>query len=242
MWLNALLLGLALGLWTRIGGLPGLLLFAAAAGIVAYRVLHRRADVRAEDLTPRNERELWIFGTYANWAQYNAQLGERDPDGSFPIVRPDTTSSPFYLGGRPFPDRKGGDRRYYLDMLDSPWDIHSKKDLLDTVEYMSTGPGFQRCADQDGRAWELCRCNQLLSIAFRLGWLSRSEMVRRSCAVGKIMQNTFSGWEEMSQCFLNSCLAWMGSDSGARLRLDIHEHLWERRDSPYRLPWNLKLD
>lgn len=236
MWLSAALVGVALGIGVRLGGAPGLLVVAAAVVFAAYRALHSPVV----DVTPRSEVEKWIFGTYANWAQFNAQLGERDADG-FPILRPDTLSSPFYLGGRPLPDKKGGDRRYYLDMLDSPWDIHSKKDLLDTVAYMSTGPGLQKCTDQAGRAWELCRCNQLLSIAFRLGWISRGEMVRRSCAVGRIMQNTFSGWEELSQSFLTACLAWMGSDSGAQMRRDIHEHLWERRDSPYRLPWNLKL-
>lgn len=232
--LNALLLGLALGIGVRLGGPLGLLLMAAAVAVVGYRW----TKGRNRDISPRNEVEKWIFGTYANWAQYNAQLGEKNPDGSLPIERPDTTSSPFYIGGRP---QGKGERKYYLDMLDSPWDIHSKRDLLETVEYMSRGPGFQKCASQEDRAWELCRCNQLLSIAFRLGWISRGEMLRRSCEVGRIIQKTFSGWEEMSRCFLSSCLEWMGSDRGRDLRKEIHENLWERRDSPYRLPWNLPL-
>ena len=144
--LNALLLGLALGIGARLGGPLGLLLMAAAVAAVGYRW----TKGRNRDISPRNEVEKWIFGTYANWAQYNAQLGEKNPDGSFPIERPDTTSSPFYIGGRP---QGRGERKYYLDMLDSPWDIHSKRDLLETVEYMSRGPG----RSEERRVGKECR-------------------------------------------------------------------------------------
>ena len=234
--LNALLLGLALGIGARLGGPLGLLLMAAAVAAVGYRW----TKGRNRDISPRNEVEKWIFGTYANWAQYNAQLGEKNPDGSFPIERPDTTSSPFYIGGRP---QGKGERKYYLDMLDSPWDIHSKRELLETVEYMSTGPGFQRCLTKADQAWELCRCTQLLAIAFRLGWISRQDMVRRSCRVGKLIQKTFSGWQEMSESFLARCLQWMEDPSlGADMRRAIHRALWLRPDSPYNLPWDLPLD
>ena len=96
------------------------------------------------------------------------------------------------LGGRRGPYNSPDQRRYFLNMLDSPWDIHSKRELLETVKYMSVGPGFRKCQTQADRAWELCRCTQLLAIAFRLGWISRSEMIRRSCQAGKLIQKT--GW------------------------------------------------
>ena len=107
---------------------------------------------------------------------------------------------------------------------------------------MSTGPGFQKCRTKADQAWELCRCTQLLAIAFRLGWISRQDMVRRSCRVGKLIQKTFSGWQEMSESFLASALEWMGTEQGQELRRTIHRALWLRPDSPYNLPWDLPLD
>ena len=230
-YLYAGLLGLALAVTVRIG-LPGLPLLLAVAVVFVVRALRRRD----QDLEPRNDVERWIFGTYANWALYNY---EYIPDN---ILVPNYDSTPILLGGRRGPYNSVEQRQYFLNMLDSPWDIHSKRELLETVEYMSTGPGFRKCLTQADRAWELCRCTQLLAIAFRLGWISRSEMVRRSCQVGKIIQQTFSGWQEMSESFLSRCLLWMEDPSpGADQRRAVHQALWLRPDSPYNLPWDFPL-
>lgn len=227
-----LLLGLALAVMARTG-LPGLVLVAAVIAWIIFRTMRRRD----QDLSPKNDTERWIFGTYANWALYNCEY-----DSSNELLQPNYEAAPILLGGRRGPYNSPDQRQYFLNMLDSPWDIHSKRELLETVEYMSVGPGFRKCQTQADRAWELCRCNQLLSIAFRLGWISRPEMVRRSCQVGKLIQKTFSGWQEMSESFLEASIRWMGIGSqGAELRKAIHKALWTRSDSPYCLPWDFPL-
>lgn len=226
------LLGLGLGLAVRTG-LPGLIFLL----VVILLFVHHTLRKRDQDLSPQNDTEKWIFGTYANWALYNC---EYIPGNN---LIPNYDTAPILLGGRRGPYNSPEQRQYFLNMLDSPWDIHSKRELLETVEYMSVGPGFQHCQTQADRAWELCRCTQLLAIAFRLGWISRGEMVKRSCQVGKIIQRTFSGWQEMSESFLNRCLQWMEDPSlGADMRRAIHKSLWTRPDSPFNLPWDLPLD
>lgn len=230
-YLYALLTGIALAVAVRLG-LPVLPLL----GIVIVFAVLRTPRRRDQDLSPKSDTEKWIFGTYANWALYNCEYVQNDR------LMPSYESTPILLGGRQGPYNSPEQRRYFLDMLDSPWDIHSKRELLETVEYMSTGPGFHHCQTQADRAWELCRCTQLLSIAFRLGWISRAEMVRRSCQVGKIIQRTFSGWQEMSESFLDRCLRWMEDPSpGADQRRAVHKALWLRPDSPYNLPWDFPL-
>lgn len=231
-YLYATLLGAALAVTARVG-LPGLPFLLAAIVLMVLRMLRRRD----QDLSPQNDTERWIFGTYANWALYNCEF---IPDNS---LMPRYDSTPILLGGRRGPCNSAEQRQYFLNMLDSPWDIHSKRELLETVKYMSTGPGFLRCRTQADRAWELCRCTQLLAIAFRLGWISRREMVKRSCRVGKLIQKTFSGWQEMSESFLSRCLQWMEDPSlGADMRRAVHKALWLRPDSPYNLPWDLPLE
>ena len=231
-YLYALLLGLALAVMARTG-LPGLVLVAAVIAWIIFRTMRRRD----QDLSPKSDTERWIFGTYANWALYNC---EYIPDNN---LMPNYDSTPILLGGRRGPYNSPDQRQYFLNMLDSPWDIHSKRELLETVKYMSVGPGFRKCATQADRAWELCRCTQLLAIAFRLGWISRSEMIRRSCQAGKLIQKTFSGWQEMSESFLERCLQWMEDPSpGADMRRAVHSALWLRPDSPYSLPWDFPLN
>ena len=231
-YLHALLLGVALAVMVRTG-LPGLVLLLAVTALIIFRTLRKRD----QDLAPRNDVEKWIFGTYANWALYNYEYIQGN------TLMPDYESTPILLGGRRGPYKSAEEKQYFLNMLDSPWDIHSKAELLETVKYMSVGPGFQKCRTQAERAWELCRCTQLLAIAFRLEWISRSEMVRRSCQVGRLIQQTFSGWQEMSESFLTRCLMWMEDPSlGADMRRAIHKALWIRPDSPYNLPWNLPMD
>ena len=232
-YLYALLLGLALAAMARTG-LPGLVLVIAVVLLIVFRTRRKRD----EELAPRDDTEKWIFGTYANWALYNCEY-----DSSNTLLQPNYEADPILLGGRRGPYNSPDQRQYYLNMLDSPWDIHSRKELLDTVEYMSRGAGFQHCVTKADKAWELCRCNQLLSISFRLGWISRREMVRRSCQVGRLIQTVFSGWEDMSESFLEASIRWMGFGSqGAELRKAIHKALWTRPDSPYSLPWDLPLD
>lgn len=232
-YLYAGLLGVSLAIAARTG-LPGFLLLLAVIAFIVRSALCKRD----RDLSPRNDVERWIFGTYANWALYNCEYA----DNNSAALEPNFERTPILLGGRLGPFDSKDQRQYFLDMLDSPWDIHTKRELLETVEYMSAGPGFQRCQTKADQAWELCRCTQLLAIAFRLGWIGRREMVRRSCRVGKLIQKTFSGWQEMSESFLASAEEWMGSEQGKELRRAIHRALWLRPDSPYGLPWDLPLE
>ena len=75
-------------------------------------------------------------------------------------------------------------------------------------------------------------------------------MVRRSCEVGKIIQNTFQSWDELCQGFLDGFAAWRMS-SGlepevareyVQQRADIYWAIKGRKDSPYNLPWRMELD
>ena len=134
------------------------------------------------------------------------------------------------------------------DTLDDSWDIGNYAELLDTVEYMSVGPGFHNCINQAGRAWELCRSMQLLGCAYLVEWCDREEMVRRSCQVGEIIQRTFQSWDELCQSFLDGFAAWRLSGSAdesdmasVQQRADIYWAIKGRKDSPYNLPWGMEL-
>lgn len=210
-----------------------------AVGVLAMLLLMFRGDRRERNAsTPQNDLERWILGTYANWAQFFHQL---DYKGT--LTEPDTIHSPLYFGGKL---KDNDSRKFTIETLKDSWDIKNLQDLLETVEYMSRGPGLQKCRTQADRAWELCRSTQLLGMAYIAGWLGREEMVERSCAVCRTIQSAFQGWEELAQSYLEGCVQWTLQSglpmSRADMRRKIHENLCRRADSPYRLPWDLQLD
>lgn len=192
--------------------------------------------ILAEDTKPKNDLELWLTGTYAIWGQFYT---------IWAMGLPYAKTHTIHIGGCP---RVVGAKRLMKETLKGSWDITDYNGILETVEYMSRGPGLFHCADQGGRAWELCRSMQLLGCAYLVGWCDRKELIRRSCEVGVIMQQYFHSWEELCQGFLDGYTAWRLSDgkdaqalASVQQRADIYWDLQARPDGPYHLPWDKKL-
>lgn len=211
----------------------------AAVQVLVRKLRRRRAKDRMNVNRVQNDLELWLTGTYAIWAQFFAGMVLKDGEAA--------QKGPFYIGALP---KTKETARAEKEMLADSWDIDSYESLLETVEYMSEGPGYRNCGgDPAGLAWELCRSMQLLGCAYLVGWCSREECIRRSCAVGKIMQKDFQSWEELCQGFLDGFSAWRlsgGRDpsslAAVQQRADIYWAIRRREDSPYNLPWNMDLD
>lgn len=212
----------ALGLWVL-----------TVAVILLLRLLLRplREVTRA-----RGDVEKWLAGTHAIWGQRIAEVNRIIP------------------GKRPLPIRFGGlprtplTKRELRMTLRRAWGITSYQELLQTVEYMSRGPGFTNCQSQSARAWQLCRCTALLGMAMVTDWAGREELVERSREVGKLIQQYFSSWEELAMGFLEDYARWCtaegGDDAQDRIQdqVDTYYALERRADSPYCLPWDLDLD
>ena len=202
---------------------------------------------------PRNDLERWILGTYANFALYYGNVPERMEEkgpmkflshrANRDAVWTYNPNTPLYLGGRP---RDEENQKMAAQDLKDSWNINGLQGLLDVVEYMSAGEGLAQCGDQAGRAWQLCRSAQLLGLAYLAGWLSREEMVSRSCLVGKTIQGTFRDWEEMNDSYMAGYERWARrnrlSQGMIQARQRIQRDLQSRKDSPYRLPWLLNLE
>lgn len=202
----------------------------------------REEQAEHEASLPRNDLELWLVGTYAIWGQFFAQVAEAGGRMAWDKA---LENGPLHFGGRPRDDIS---RRLTRETLLDSWDIKTQDELLDTVAYMSTGPGFQKCRTQADRAWQLCRSVQLLGMSYIAGWCCREEMVARSCEVGSILQKTFRSWEELCESFLEGYAQWQLRSypqqalANIHIRRSIYEGLWRRPDSPYRLNWYLPLD
>lgn len=221
------------GWFPWVGGL-GLL-----AAVVVILLLIRLAlyPVR-ESNRVRNDVERWLAGTHAIWGQSTAQFGRVFP------------------GKRPIPIRFGGLSRSLLSRfivkssLRGAWGIQDYAGLLDTVEYMTQGPGLPDPDDKVSTAWQLCRASSLLGMAMVLGWASRKELVERSREVGKLIQSRFDSWDDLCAGFLEAYSGFRDSRSDSSWdartivqdRVDCYWSLKNRADSPFHLPWTLNLD
>lgn len=205
-----------------------LILVLEIAGLFLWRKLIQRPSV------PKNDIERWILGTYAIWAKFFGQFNSR---GSMLLLR-----YPPLIGGRPM-DR--GSRKITREVLADDWDIKSREDLLDTVEYMSEGPGFEDCCSKNDLAWELCRSTQLLGMGYIAGWLTREEMTERSCVVAQIIQEEFDSWEDLCQNYLEAFTYWAQQEDLPQgminNRWNIYEEIKKLKNSPYQLPWDFCL-
>lgn len=218
------------------------LLFLTVYGVGRLNRRERKEQEERDASLPRNDLERWLAGTYAIWGQFFVQVKEAAGKMAWDDA---LEKGPIHFGGRP---KDEASQKLTRETLLDSWEIRRQKELLETVEYMSRGPGFRRCRDQAGRAWELCRAMQLLGMSYIAGWCGREEMVRRSCEVGKIMQETFRSWEELCESFLEGYARWQtasfpeDAEQNVQIRREICEGLQQRPDSPYRLSWYLPLD
>lgn len=202
----------------------------------------RQKRKEADTTLPRDDLERWIVGIYAIWGQFFAQLGHR-PDGRRDV---EARRGPIRIGGQPMDDRG---QKFTRETLEDSWEITSRQELYETVDYMSAGPGLHKCETQADRAWQLCRSMQLLGMGFTAGWYSRKEMVERSCQVGQVIQRHFRSWEELCEGFLEGFYTWRlgaygpeDAQAALRERREIYQELRARPDSPYRLNWYFPMD
>lgn len=190
-----------------------------------------------ESNRPKNDTERWIAGTHALWGiSFARALDTRHKKKD--VIR---------IGGAPkSPDAQ---QRMRVVLIDQ-WDISSYGELLDTVAYMSEGEGFYRCATQSTRAWQLCRSTALLGMAYVAGWADRADIIERSHRICRIIQDTFSSWDELYVSFLEHYAQWRldaddmspAAQTDVQQRVDIYWALKRKKDSPCHLPWNLKLE
>ena len=219
-------------LWFPWAGTLGLWVLVVVLSLILRLLLWPVREVTRA----RGDVELWLAGTHAIWGQKVVRVNQM-----FPRKGP----QPIRFGGLPRTPVARWELRTNLRRV---WNIKNYQDLLETVEYMSRGPGFAQCTSQAALAWQLCRCTTLLGIAMVLGWAGRKELVDRSREVGKLIQTHFHSWDELAMGYLEDYTRWCASEGGKDVKqriqseVDGYHALKNRADSPYRLPWDLDLD
>ena len=177
-----------------------------------------------DPLLPRNDLECWCAATFAVWSRsFSGMEG-------FPLI----------TGAR----GTRGQVRTFRDSLAEAWDIHNKKEGLQTVRELTDGWAGVLDAHESG--WDLCRATQLLGMMYLVGMLTRDELDQEFSRVGRVIQRSFSSWDELVESYLEGFRAWVdrtGRDGAGNLafRREIYERLKRQSFSPYSIPWNTDL-
>ena len=185
---------------------------------------------------PSSETEKWITATYAIWSKY---------------VGGDWH---YFAGAREKSKKEGASMRV---MLRRDWGIPSKKELLETVKELTflfdTGLANTDEDDDEGGedfrasgAWDICRACQILAMGYVGGYLEREEMVKKSVAIGRIMQDNYSSWTDLYDNYMKGYRRWreeLGGDVKKAIaeREALYNSILKEVDGPCSLDWNLRL-
>ena len=173
-----------------------------------------------DPLLPRNDLECWCAATFAVWSHsFNGMEG-------FPLI----------TGAR-------GTRKQvktFRNSLAESWDIHNKREGLQTVHELTNQWAGVLDAHESG--WDLCRATQLLGMMYLVGMLTRDELDQEFSRAGRVIQRSFSSWDELVESYLAGFRAWVdrtGQDGSGNVafRREIYERLKRQSFSPYSIPW-----
>lgn len=168
-----------------------------------------------EDNTVASEYERWLLAAYAPYIA-------TEIDGDFD-----------FAGGW---ERTLIQEKRSKDMLADSWDIHSKEELLDTVEHLVVTGRM----GHDG--WQLGRAPMVLGSGYIAGYLTRKELLEYSLPAAKAIQETFRSWEELHDSYMASYDQWSQHRRSQWLRHRAYEALKRDPASPLNtVPFQLEL-
>lgn len=181
--------------------------------------------------TPQDDVERWVLATYAMWSEYYSE-------GDWQ-----------YIAGSSDKEECASDMR---EMLSRDWEIDDREDLLDTITYLTALYVDDENVDQEDietGAWDLCRANQILGMAFVAGIIDRDEMMGLSLMVGSIMQCYYPSWMHLYSSYINGYKQWRLEDDeedeealeAVEAREQICRKLLIMPGGPCSIPWDLEL-
>lgn len=141
-----------------------------------------------------------------------------------------------YIAGDPYHNgdfsRVGGyERTVYQrtiarEVLEDPWEVKNKTELLDTVRHLITTGRARR----DG--WQLGRAPMVLGFGYIAELITREELLEYSLDAALAIQQTFSGWQALFDSYLESYAAWVKSKPVADRRRRVLRELLRDPASP----------
>lgn len=136
-------------------------------------------------------------------------------------------------------------------------DIYTKEELvqelenakitgIDAVIMLLTYDAVQQYGENAIKAWDLCRAMQMSTWYYLAGYYTYEEAMDQSLEIAKLLQSTYTSWDDMMQSYLYGFQYWNEDDSSdetsdSYARKQLYERLKTQENSPYQLDWNMTL-
>lgn len=96
-------------------------------------------------------------------------------------------------------------------------------------------------------AWDLCRVNQMYADCYFCGYLTYEEAMDGALENSLLLQQMYPSWEDMMSAYMLGYQFWQNDlmltdDSPTLERYNYYEMLLKKKDGPYTLDWNMKLE
>lgn len=108
------------------------------------------------------------------------------------------------------------------EVLESPWEIRDREELLSTAAHLIETGRLRRSG------WQLGRAPMVLAFGYLAEMITYAELMRYSLDAALAIQQTFSGWEELLDSYMESFAAWARDPRAVAYRRHLYQEM--RRD------------
>lgn len=105
--------------------------------------------------------------------------------------------------------------------------------------YIRFYEAYEEKGEEAISAWDYSRMLMLLSGYYVAGYYSEMEALDKSLEIARMIQTKYDSWDTFTDSYMLGYEYW--AEESSEFRRLVYEILLEEPDSPYRLPWNMKL-
>lgn len=128
--------------------------------------------------------------------------------------------------------------------LKAGWNVTDRESTFAVVE---TLVGDDGTTDDD--AWDFSRAEQVLGLAYCVGYIELDEYLEYAVPIGRMIQSRYDNWDEFGKNYLTYYMGWVANGGFGRAgdinqRFSSHEYFVaaaEYYDSPYTIDFDLDL-
>ncbi len=91
-------------------------------------------------------------------------------------------------------------------------------------------------------AWDLCTVCNVAGWGFLAEYITYEEAVQISIGACKILQNSYSSWDDMMESYFLGLWYWNNDHLKTQNRIKLYEHSKKYKDSIYNISWNTVLN
>lgn len=118
----------------------------------------------------------------------------------------------------------------------------NKLDKKEAKELKFVKEHYKKIGDKGLIAWDYCRLVHIVGCCYKIGYLEYDEVVKEIMEAARIIQNSFSSWEEMSENYAWGRYLWGGKDCYEEVNI-YREWLLLNKKSPWtKIDWELSLE